>query len=520
MKHLKLWWSLVLTLLAIPYLVLFTVGSIWLFQYGMLWEWLALSAVCTLAGWALARWLRPQELLKTATVRPGEAWPASGQEAWRQVESLASRIQQDNPPVDRPERIWEVLREVLETVARHYHPNSNLAVLEIPTPHLLRIVELVARDLRESFATRVPGAHILTLNDLRRLGRWAALSQHFYLVYKVLIFGLNPVAGLLREIRDAASGRLVGVSGDEVKRWAWGFCVRKAGYYAIQLYSGHLVLDDVQIGSYQTRRSQQDAQKAEAQLEHLAEEPLRILVLGQVKAGKSSLINALFGETRAAVDVVPRTRGVEPYVLNRNGIPQAIILDTAGYEQGDQSGKVFDEAKKQILQCDLVLMVCSAQSASRDADRRLLDAVRRFYQSEPDRIMPPLVGVLTHVDQLRPFAEWKPPYDLAQPTCVKARNMADAVAAVGQDLGLADDEPVIPVCLKPEQWYNVEEGLAPAILQSATEAQRVKYLRCLREYHQEEYWQRLWQQAVHSGRILVKFGVASASRLLGKRPDK
>jgi predicted GTPase len=517
-KHLKLWWTLVLTLLSIPYLVLFTVGSLWLFQYGMLWEWLGISAVCTVAGWVLARWLRPQEIL-TATIRPGEAWPASGQEAWKQVESLALRIQQENPSVDRPERIWEVLREVLETVARHYHPNSSLAVLEIPAPHVLRIVELVAHDLRETFASRVPGSHILTLNDLRRLGRWATLSQHFYLVYKILIFGLNPVAGLLREVRDAASGGLAGVSGDEVKRWAWGFCVRKAGYYAIQLYSGHLVLDDVQVDRCQTRRSQQDARQADAQQEQLAEEPLRILVLGQVKAGKSSLINALFGETRAAVDVVPRTRNVEPYVLNRQGIPQAIILDTAGYA-GDLPGEGFDEAKRQILQCDLVLMVCSAQSASRDADRRLLDAVRRFYQSDPDRIMPPVVSVLTHIDQLRPFTEWNPPYDLAQPTSVKARNMGDAVTAVAQDLGLGDDEPVIPVCLKPEQWYNVEEGLAPAILQSASEAQRVRYLRCLREYHQEEYWQRLWQQAVHSGRILAKLGVASASRILGKSRGK
>jgi hypothetical protein len=83
------------------------------------------------------------------------------------------------------------------------------------------------------------------------------------------------------------------------------------------------------------------------------------------------------------------------------------------------------------------------------------------------------------------------------------------MTTVALDLGLGDAEPVIPVCLKADQPYNVEEGLAPAILQAVSEAQRVKYLRCLREYHQEEYWQRLWQQAVHSGRVLVRLGAAA-----------
>lgn len=516
MKRLKLWWSLVLLLLSVPYLVLFAVGSLWLFEYGMLWEWLAISGLCTLAGWGLTRWLKPRNLLETATVRPADVWPASGQEAWTHVDALARRVQEENPPLDRPERLWQIFREVLETVAKHYHPKSSLAVLEIPVPHVLRIVELVAGDLRETFANRVPGAHILTINDLRRLGRWATLSQHFYLVYKILIFGLNPVAGLLREVRDASGGKLMDVSGEELKRWAWGFCVRKAGYYAIQLYSGQLVLDETGFGTYQTRQSRRDAQRAQGQQEQLAEEPLRILVLGQVKAGKSSLINALFGEPCAATDVVPRTRNVEPYVLQRDGIPRAIILDTAGYDQQADSADAFEQAKDQILQCDLVLMVCSAQGASRGADRRLVDRVRQFYQSDPDRIMPPLVVVLTHIDQLRPFHEWNPPYNLAEPTSPKARNIADAMAAVAQDLGLADTEPVIPVCLKPGQVYNIDEGLAPAVLQSISEAQRVKYLRCLREYHQEEYWQRLWQQAVHSGRVLARFGANLVSRVRGR----
>src|SRR5207248_7471706 len=55
-------------------------------------------------------------------------------------------------------------------------------------------------------------------------------------------------------------------------------------------------------------------------------EPLRMLILGQVKAGKSSLVNALFGAIRAATDVVPTTAQLTPYVLERADMGVTVIL--------------------------------------------------------------------------------------------------------------------------------------------------------------------------------------------------
>jgi predicted GTPase len=506
-NSIKLWWSLVLALLSVPYLILFTTGSIWLFQYHLVWQWLVISGVSTLAGWGLARWLRKKDLLGRAMpATPAPTWPDSGQQAWQVVDKIARRVQDEDLPLDQPQRLWAVVREVLDAVARQYHPKSKQATLETPVPDVLRIIELVAHDLREALAEQVPGAHILTLHDFRRLHHLAAWARRLYFLYKVAIFGVNPVAGLLREMRDAAGDRFVGDSGGEVKRWAVGFCVRKTGYYAIQLYSGHLALDDLQRQQYQTPQSRGDAQQAAGQQDRLSEEPLRILVVGQVKSGKSSLINALFGEVRAAVDVVPRTRQVEPYMLEREGSPRAIVLDTAGYDSGQEGPAVFEPLREAILTADLLLLACSAGSAARGADRRLLDEIRGFYQGQPDRIMPPLVVALTHVDQLRPRDEWHPPYNLAQPDGEKARQMAEAVLAVAEDLALAADQLVIPVCLRPDALYNVEEGLAPAILESVPEAQRVKCLRCLRQYHKDQYWRRLWRQGVQSGRVLLRAG--------------
>ena len=342
------------------------------------------------------------------------------------------------------------------------------------------------------------------MNDWRRLWRLAGWANRSYVWYRIISFVVNSPAAMVRELRDLYMAKLKDSSAAVLKRWAVGFCVRRAGYYAIQLYGGYLVLDDVKFSPYVTDRSKSDDRKDSGRQRRLASEPLRILVVGQVKAGKSSLINAMFGEDHAATDIVPRTQFVEPYLLEREGIQRAIILDTAGYDDTSEPAGAFDQLRKHLLSCDLLLMVCSAQSAARNADRRLLDAMRAFYQREPDRRMPAVVVVLTNVDRLRPLAEWNPPYNLQEPCTEKARQILDAMHAVAADLLVAPDE-IVPVCLEPDRPYNVEDALVPAVLRKLPEAGRVKYLRCLREFHKQEYWERLGQQAIQAGQLLLSW---------------
>ena len=70
-------------------------------------------------------------------------------------------------------------------------------------------------------------------------------------------------------------------------------------------------------------RSTSDSVEAAEQEAGRESEPLRVLLVGQVKAGKSSLVNAMFGDLKAAVDVLPTTRGVVPLVLDRDGLRRA-----------------------------------------------------------------------------------------------------------------------------------------------------------------------------------------------------
>ncbi|HEY2253396.1 MAG TPA: GTPase [Planctomycetaceae bacterium] len=513
---LKSQWLLMALFATLPYLVLGAAGAWWLYDSGWWLWWVAWAALVSLSGWPLMKWLRSRTVLGDSfesrssnrgllAAGPSPDWSGVGQAAWGDVEAISKRLATEDVPLDRPELLIALAREVIETVARQFHPRSKEPLLEIPVPHVLRIAELVVHDLREACSANIPGSHILTINDLLKLKKLVTMVPTLYRLYRLVGLVVNPLASIARELNILSQEQMLTESALDTKRWALQFAVRRTGYYAIELYSGHMVLRGVDLEQYTTGPSRRAIATEKERTASLAGEPLRILILGQVKAGKSSLINAMFGETRAAVDVVPRTKRVEPFLLKRDGLQRAIILDTAGYEDPTEAAGALDQVGKELVQSDLIVLVSSALTAARDADRRLLDDVRGLFQRNPDRPFPPLVVAVTHIDQLRPFREWNPPYDLAQPGGAKARQIREAVEAIAQDLAVGIEQ-VIPVCLLEGKSYNVEEGLIPAILASLGDAQRLKYLRCLREFQDEEYWRRLREQAVNAGRILLKTG--------------
>lgn len=48
--------------------------------------------------------------------------------------------------------------------------------------------------------------------------------------------------------------------------------------------------------------------------------------------------------------------------------------------------------------------------------------------------------------------------------------------------------------------------MVPAIFQQLEQAKQVRYLRCLKEYHKEDHWCRLWKQSKRTGQFIAKKG--------------
>ncbi len=506
---------MVAVIAALPWFSLLLLGLIWLWQHDALLIWLGLLAGSSLLGWLFVKRLASlqQEVVREKPkVEAEEHWLDQDREIWREVDQLAESQQIHEYPLDNqlPHRLLDVGIKTTHRVARHYHPGADKPLLEISLPHLLKIIELASRDLRRN-ANYLPFSHGLSINQLLYAPKLFNLASQAYDTYRLGMLFINPANAALNELKRYFLGQINRYPRDELLLWFIQNYIREVGRYAINLYSGKLLLEEDSLKA---------AMKGEIPLEtedkpdRLEQEPLRILVLGQTNSGKSSLINALFGELRVWTDSLPLTDKVTPYLLERDGVPQVIILDTVGYAGPEGQGQAEQNTVAEILRCDLVLLVCSAVNAARQADRRLLEHIVELFRQRPDLSPPPLVCVLSHVDRLSPAREWQPPYNIVEPDSPKARRIREAVDSVAGELGL-DPADVVPVNLRPAYLYNVDEGVIPTLQAKFPPARKAQYLRALRQARQSEFWEQLGQQAGNLGQILLRGGSHLRKRWFG-----
>ena len=490
-----------LLLWALPVVALIPLGLFWLWRTGMLFWWLAAMLLCSAAGYGLQFWLlrRDRQLLAGAATQPDPRWPPRAEQAWTVVEQWAERVEPDDWPLHEGGRLWALGQQTLEAVARYYHPQEQRPLLELTVPHTLLIIERASRDLRATVTEHLPLSHRLTIGDLLRAWRWKDAAERLMNVYRAGRLAINPLDALLSEAWGHLRGRAYGQAWTEIQRWLLREYVRKVGYYAIELYSGRLTLTETEPTALPTPASRDDLAEA-AEQSRWTSEPLRIVILGRANAGKSSLINALFGRLTAATDVLPDTTpGLTPYRLEREGLTAALIIDAPGCDTASLPEKVLE---KTALEADLILWVCAAHRPDRQLERTHLDRLRNAFAACPERRPPPLLVVVSHIDQLRPAREWQPPYDLQNPQGAKAANIRAAVEAIAVDLAVPVPA-IIPVCLAEGRTYNVDDALWSAILDRQDEADKARFLRCLEQRKREENWVLLRRQLTNTGRWLT-----------------
>lgn len=501
--------ALLALIATLPWLALLPLGLLWLWQQGGLLWWLGSAAAVSLAAWATRRWWGRGETVRKPGFGSDPHWSDRDEAVWAKVERQANDLRLDDFPLNghMPHRLLDLGLDTIRTVARHYHPEAREPELHVDLPRVLLSAERVCRDLRR-LTDYVPLSDRITLAQWKRAPGLMKLAQ-LYDVWRVARLALNPASALITEARGVLQGKLFSQTRDELLLWLLQEFVKGTGRHAIELYSGQLLLDEGPVTGA--------LDLPDAAPEAAPEEPFRVLVLGQVSSGKSSLINALFGEPQAATDVLAHTRGFAAYRLERDGAPVALILDSQGYAGGDAvDTAVLD---RELLHADLILLVCAAHHAARAVDREQLERLRRLFRDRPQRQPPALLCALTFIDRLRPVREWSPPYDIVEPTTPKARSIRAAVDHLAATLGL-EPSRIVPVRTDAGHVYNINEALMPRILESlADDAARARYRRCLRHRQQAGQWQRLLRQTHNAGRLLAVAGSQLGSRAMQKGRD-
>ena len=113
--------------------------------------------------------------------------------------------------------------------------------------------------------------------------------------------------------------------------------------------------------------------------------------------------------------------------------------------------------------------------------------------------MPPILGVLTHIDLLSPAMEWDPPYNWAQPARPKEHQIQQAWLSLKEQLGdyLVG---IVPLCTQAGKVYGIEEWFLPTLAALLDEAHAVALLRCIRAETDTGKVQKVLRQLLQAAR--------------------
>jgi predicted GTPase len=509
-------WRLIILgiLVAAPLVFLISYGSYELWLHGWsFWAWWPMSACWALAYFLAWRWQRKNRLLRVDFGDSPLHWTDRDLQAWKLVESRA-KAGADIPP-DKLSTLpfyVETAQEMALELARFYNPGAEDPVGSLTIPEMLAVVELASHDLSEMVDQYLPGGHLLTVNDWRRARQvtdYYRLASNIYWIVSGVFAPLNTA---LRYVTSQVTmSRPLQQLQENLLLWFYTAFVHRLGTYLIDLNSGRL-----RVGANRYRQLLQQARgvapapgqaPAAAAAAAEPEEVVRrvgLTLFGQVKAGKSSLINALLGEQLARTDVLPATAEITRYNLHPEGLDSRLeLLDTVGYGHEGPKQDQLKATQEAARQSDLLLLVLHAQNPARQADLEAVRALKQWFAERPNLKRPPVLGVMTHIDLLSPALEWQPPYNWQQPTRLKEQQIDQALATVREQLGeyLAG---VVPVCTAAGKVYGIQEWLLPAVAQLLDQAHAVALLRCLRNEADTRKIRKIFDQLLAAGKEALK----------------
>ena len=235
--------------LVLPSLTLIPLGSLWLWERGLILYWAAATGLLVGIAAVVQRHLLRQPTLHTPNADAVDndgiladmaAWTPLELLAWQDVVALAGRV--DPGRVTSQDDALALGLETIEAVAHRIHPEVRQPVWQFTVPEAFAMLERVSRRLGAFVDEHVPLSDRLTVAQALALYRWRGalgVAEKAYDIWRVVRMA-NPVTAATNEARERLSKHLMKWGREHVTRQLAEAYVKEVGRAAIDLYGGRL----------------------------------------------------------------------------------------------------------------------------------------------------------------------------------------------------------------------------------------------------------------------------------------
>jgi predicted GTPase len=465
--------------------------------WGLSWIWVVFGLVFLGWRWLLVRWTRPllnpveaaiTEVTEELDATPLEALSSPSSQTTQQAEVALQRVldaARNDPPLWQDwSKFWQRCRELVEAIALVYYPNVKRPLLHIYVPQAYALLRGTVDDLDQWMQKLSPALNQATVGQVYQAyeiyQKLEPSARKLWQVWNWAQWVLNPAAALARTVTQPQSNQANQQLLANLSQLLREAALRNLGMQAIALYSGTTlpnlepVAPQPALPKAQTTTLREILTQAESP-QSMEQKPVNLLLAGRTGAGKSSLVNSLFVEKQAQVDVLPSTDRLQDYHWQAATGESLILWDTPGYEQVDRP-----DLRQQVLdhatEADLLLLLTPALDPALQMDVDFLQAI----QSQGMEL--PTIAVVTQVDRVRPLREWNPPYDWRFGDRPKEIAIREATQYRNEKLGELCNL-VLPVVTGDPDQGRVAWGVADlslAVLEAIAPAKQLRLARFLK----------------------------------------
>lgn len=346
---------------------------------------------------------------------------------------------------------WGALQHHAIQVARFVAEKFDRKELDMSIPEALRAIEVVSIRLRKEVKEHIPINEYIKLSHFRWgyefYESYGSTGKHLYNAYRASRIALNPIQGVIAEIKGILLENLSKSSYENISRNLKKLFLQELASVCIDLYSGRLAFEESDLQA--THSAIEDQQRMFKGLE-----PLRIVIVGQVSSGKSSLINRIKQDVVADVDIVPSSSEIKVYDFLLDSHAVFSLVDLPGIDGKESSKKLILE---ELKNADLVFWVLKANQSARKLDKELIEMFRAEETLVVNRSKktPTIIGVLNQTDRLVPNISLDYDFDYKFPNTSNEKLLHDALQYNQELLGL---EYILPlVCKDEESAWGLDE---------------------------------------------------------------